>query len=95
MTELSAAQLREILRHGDQYRRAVDLLNEEWEIHENSIKYQLVEPRDVNWARLLQRQQLVSGRTRLDDYRAVSQLVNRHPEWFSAAGRTALLAPFA
>ncbi|HIW70534.1 MAG TPA: hypothetical protein H9876_04040 [Candidatus Limosilactobacillus merdipullorum] len=95
MTELTAPQLREILKQGHQYRRAVNLLQERWEVHENQLKYDLVEHRDVNWARLLQNQKLIIGKYDLNSYREVSQLLNRHPEWFSAAGRATLLAPFA
>lgn len=95
MTKLTAAQLREILQHGQQYRRAVNLLQEHWEVHENQLKYDLVEPRDVHWARLLQEQRLIIGKHDLNSYREASQLLNRHPEWFSAVGRTTLLAPFA
>lgn len=95
MSELTAPQLREILKQGRQYRRAVNLLQERWEVHENQLKYDLVEPRDVNWARLLQNQKLVIGKHDLNSYREASQLLNRHPEWFSAAGRATLLAPFA
>lgn len=95
MVKLTVTQLREILTNGRQYQRAVRLLTEQWEVRENQLKYDLVEPRDVNWARLLQDQQLVSGECDFKDYRAVSQLVNRHPEWFSAAGKAALLAPFS
>lgn len=94
MVKLTAPQLRTILTNNQQYQRAVRLLGEQWEVRDNQLKYDLVEPRDVSWARLLQEQQLVSGKCDFSDYRAVSQLVNRHPEWFSAAGRAALLAPF-
>lgn len=94
MVSLTAQQFREILCHGQQYRRAVNLLNEQWEVHENRLKYDLVEPRDVSWARLLQDNHLVTGNVKMTDYRGMSELVNRHPEWFSAAGRAALLADF-
>lgn len=95
MVKLTAPQLREILTNGQQYRHAVRLLTEQWEVRSNQFKYERVEPQDVSWARLLQDQQLISGNYDLNDYRSASQLVNRHPEWFSAAGRTALLAPFS
>ncbi|WP_295746901.1 hypothetical protein [uncultured Limosilactobacillus sp.] len=94
MVKLTAPQLRMILTNSQQYQRAVNLLKEHWEVRDNQLKYDLVEPRDVSWARLLQEQQLVNGKCDFSDYRAVSQLVNCHPEWFSSAGRAALLAPF-
>ena len=67
MVKLTAPQLREILTNGQQYRRAVRLLTEQWEVRSNQFKYERVEPQDVSWARLLQDQQLISGNYDLND----------------------------
>lgn len=93
--QLTAPQLREILKNGRQYQRAVRLLMEQWTIRENQLKYDLIQPLDVSWARLLQEHQLADGKYDLNNYREASSLLNRHPEWFSVAGRNALLAPFS
>lgn len=94
MAELTPAQMREILKHGSRYQRAVQLLHEDWNFQKSPIANQLVDAVDVSWARLLQRQELIDGHSNLDDYREVSQLIARYPQWFSAAGRQALLAEF-
>lgn len=94
MAELTPAQMREILKHGSRYQRAVQLLHEDWNFNKSPIANDLVDAVDVSWARLLQRQGLIKGRVNLDDYRAASQLIARYPQWFSAAGRQALLAEF-
>lgn len=94
MEELTPEQMREILRHGSRYQRAVQLLHEDWNFNKSPIANELVDAVDISWARLLQRQGLIKGRVDLDDYRAASQLISCYPQWFSAAGRQELLSEF-
>ena len=94
MAELSPTQMRDILTHGTRYQRAVQLLNEDWDFGQSPVSKQLVDAVDVSWAHLLQDAQLIPGRVDLHDYRDASQLLARYPEWFSNAGRQALLAEF-
>lgn len=94
MDELTPAQMGEILTHGTRYQRAVQLLHEDWNFTKTPIMNELVDAVDISWARLLQDHGLIKGRVNLNDYREASQLVSRYPQWFSAAGRQALLAKF-
>lgn len=91
---LKPTVMKSVLTHDQTYCRAVGLLNENWDPDNQPIYRNVLGEADVAVARQLQRAKLVTGRTDLADYRAVSQLLARHPEWFSASGRTALLRPF-
>lgn len=91
---LKPAVMKSVLIHDQTYQRAVGLLNENWDPDNQPVYRNVLSEADVGVARQLQRAKLVTGRTDLADYRAVSQLLARYPEWFSAGGRKALLRPF-
>lgn len=86
--------MKSVLAHDQTYCRAVGLLNESWDPDSQPIYRNVLREADVAVARQLQRANLVTGRADLADYRAVSKLLARYPEWFSASGRKALLRPF-
>lgn len=83
-----------VLTHGRDYVRAAALLNLEWEPDQQPIYRDVLERQDVTLARQLQRVDLVPGRIDLADYRAVSQLLIDHAQWFAASARQELLRPF-
>ncbi|WP_373842726.1 hypothetical protein [Limosilactobacillus sp.] len=93
-TILNPQAMQRVLTHSSEYRRAVGLLNEDWDPDSQPIYRDVLEAADVHFARQLQVAGLIDGTTDLDDYRAVNQLIMRHGQWFSASARQALLAPF-
>lgn len=91
---LNPQAMQRVLTHNEEYRRAVGLLNEDWDSDAQPIYRNVLEAADVHFARQLQIAGLISGTTDLNDYRAVNQLIMRHDQWFSAGARQALLDPF-
>ena len=91
---LRPAVLKSVLVHDQTYIRAVGLLNENWDPDSQPIYRNVLGKSTVAVARQLQRAGLVVGKTDLTDYRAVSQLLARYPDWFAPSGRQALLRPF-
>lgn len=86
--------MKSVLTHDQNYVRAIGLLNENWDPDDQPIYRNVFEAGDVGIARQLQNAGLVNGKVNLADYQAVSQLLARHPQWFSAGSRQALLRPF-
>lgn len=86
--------MHEILTHSDSYQRAVKLLHQDWEVDGLSLFHNRLQGADIKFARLLQSNRLVLGEIDLDNYRAVSELINQHPQWFSTSARHELLRPF-
>ena len=86
--------MHEILIHSDSYQRAVKLLHQDWEVDGLSLFHNRLQGADVRFARLLQAHGLVPGEIDLENYRAVSELTNQHPQWFSTSARHELLRPF-
>jgi hypothetical protein len=92
---LKPALMKAVLIHDQDYQRAVGLLNENWDPDDQPIYRDVLEARDITFARRLQRSGLVPGKVDLSDYQSANQLLVRHPQWFSAGSRQALLTPFA
>jgi hypothetical protein len=86
--------MQRVLTHSDEYRRAVGLLNENWDPDDQPIYRNVLEAADVHFARQLQLAGLLAGTTDLSNYQSVNQLIMRHDQWFSPGARQALLAPF-
>lgn len=93
-TLLNPQAMQRVLTHSEEYRRAVGLLNENWDPEDQPIYRNVLEAADVHFARQLQMAGLVGGTTDLGDYRAVNQLIMHHDQWLSTGARQALLAPF-
>ena len=91
---LKPAVMQTVLTHDRRYIRAVGLLNGNWDPDDQPIYRDLLAASDVVLARQLQQATLIHGRVNLTDYQSVSQLLNRHPQWFSAGAQQALLKPF-
>lgn len=91
---LKPALMKAVLIHDQDYQRAVGLLNENWDPDNQPIYRDVLEARDITFARRLQRSGLVPGKVDLSDYQSANQLLVRHPQWFSAGSRQALLTPF-
>lgn len=91
---LKPTVMKAALTHDQAYVRAVGLLNENWDPDGQPIYRNVFEAGDVGVARQLQQSGLITGKVNLADYQAVSQLLVRHPQWFSAGSRQALLKPF-
>lgn len=91
---LKPALMKAVLIHDQDYQRAVGLLNENWDPDDQPIYRDVLEARDITFARRLQRSGLVPGKVNLSDYQSANQLLVRHPQWFSAGSRQALLTPF-
>ncbi|QZN92943.1 hypothetical protein KZE55_09380 [Limosilactobacillus panis] len=91
---LKPALMVAVLTHDQDYQRAVGLLNEDWNPDDQPIYRDVFEARDVIFARQLQQSGLVPGKVDLGDYQSANHLLVRHPQWFSAGSRQALLAPF-
>lgn len=86
--------MHEILTHSDTYQHAIKLLHRDWAVEGLSLFHDRLQGSDVQLARLLQSHGLVAGEVDLNSYRAVSELTNQHPQWFSAGARRELLRPF-
>lgn len=91
---LKPALMKAVLIHDQDYQRAVGLLNENWDPDDQPIYRDVLEARDITFARRLQRSGLVPGKVDLSDYQSANQLLVRHPQWFSAGSQQALLTPF-
>ena len=91
---LKPALMKAVLTHDQDYQRAVGLLNDNWDPDDQPIYRDVFEAQDIAFARQLQQAELVPGKVDLGDYQSANQLLVRHPQWFSAGGRQALLAPF-
>lgn len=91
---LKPTTMHEILTRTSTYQRAVKLLHQDWEVDGLSLFHHRLQAADVQLARLLQEHDLVPGSVDLGDYRAVSELANQHPQWFTAGAQRELLRPF-
>lgn len=88
---LRPADLQSVLSHDKMYRRAVNLLLEQWDPAENHLFSDLVKSNDVVFAQKLQRSGLVPGKFKLDDYQQVQQFISAHDQWLTAAAKKELM----
>lgn len=86
--------MQQILTHSQVYYRAIKLLTLNWDLGEQLLFRDQVLPGDVAFARQLQNHQLINGKVNLDNYQEVSQMIARHPAWFTERAQQALLSPF-
>lgn len=93
-TILNPQAMQKLLSHGTEYRRAIGLLNENWNPDDQPIYRDVLQAADVYFARQLQATGLIRGRVDLANYRSVNQLLMHHDQWFAKSARQALLAPF-
>lgn len=91
---LKPTDLAHALTHDRTFTQAVALLNLKWETNPNAIVNNLVTAVDVQFARRLQEQEIISGKVDLTEYRDCAQLIAHHGGWLSPGARNALLAPF-
>lgn len=86
--------MQKVLTHSDDYRRAVGLLNKNWDPDDQQFFRNVLQSADVQFARQLQIAGLIKGHVNLNDYQEVNQLLMQHDSWFSPSARKTLLAPF-
>lgn len=91
---LRPADLQSVLSHDKIYRRAVNLLLENWNPAENHLFSDLVKSSDVVFAKKLQVSGLVPGKFQLDDYQQVQQFIGAHDQWLTAAAKKEFMQPF-
>lgn len=91
---LVPADLQSVLSHDESYRRAVNLLTENWDPEQNHLFSDLVKSSDVIFAQKLQTTNLIKGKFSLSDYQQVQYFISNHEQWLTQSAKNELLKSF-